>query len=77
MLDSISIRFGAMASSWVVLLDAYDPHLSLVTFGLCALIAGALAVALPETNKLKIPDTIEESEKFELGFGCRKKKART
>ena len=63
-----------MASSWVILLDAYDPHLSLITFGTCALIAGSLAFALPETNNLKIPDSIEEAEMFEVGFECCKKK---
>jgi hypothetical protein len=56
-----------MATSWVVLLDSYDPHASLITFGLCAIVAGALASALPETNSRKIPDTVEESEDFKYG----------
>jgi hypothetical protein len=63
-----------MASSWVVLLDAYDPHASLITFGLSAFIAGSLALLLPETNQKKMPDTVLESEHFKLGLSCKRKK---
>jgi hypothetical protein len=63
-------RVGAMASSWVALLGTYHPHAPLITFGLSAFIAGASAFLLPETNKKKVPDTIEESEHFKLGLGC-------
>ena len=59
-----------MASTWVALLATYNPQAPLITFGLSAFIAGALAFFLPETNKKKIPDTIEESEHFKLGLGC-------
>ena len=53
-------RFGGMLAPWVALLGTkYDlPTLTTTVFGLNALIAGVLAIFLPETSGNNLPYTV-------------------
>ena len=69
-------RFGGILAPWVELLGkTYHPYIPAVIFGGNALLAGLLAVWLPETQGRELAYTIEESEMLELGnLKCGRKK---
>jgi len=61
---SAACRMGSVISPYVVLLDVYDPVLSLGFYSLWTLLSGILSLWIwPETKSLKLPDTLEEAEK--------------
>ena len=55
-------RFGALLAPFVPLLKPIYSFLPLMIFGSFAFISGVLALFLPETLGIKLPDTIEEAE---------------
>lgn len=55
-------RFGALLAPFVPLLKVFFDFLPLLLFGVVAFVAGLLAILLPETLGIKLPDTIEEAE---------------
>ncbi|KAF5282998.1 hypothetical protein FQA39_LY04869 [Lamprigera yunnana] len=55
-------RIGAMIAPQIPLLEATWQPLPLVLFGASSVVAGFLALLLPETMNLKLPDTITEAE---------------
>lgn len=57
-------RLGSMAAPFIASLSYIDPILPIFIFGSVTFIAGLQAIMLPETNKKKLPDTIEEGEAF-------------
>ncbi|XP_014785828.1 organic cation transporter protein [Octopus bimaculoides] len=62
-------RLGGMSAPYITLLSNYIPtefgkSLPLILFGVAALVAGFLSLALPETLGENLPDTIEDGEKF-------------
>lgn len=60
---SASCRVGSMLSPYVILLDSYDPVLSLTFYSCWSLLCGILSLWLwPETKALKLPDSLEEAE---------------
>ena len=60
-------RFGGILAPWVGLLGkTFHPYIPAIIFGGNALLAGLLAVWLPETQGRDLPYTIEESELLEL-----------
>lgn len=59
-------RVGAMIAPFVPLLSIYMSSLPLLIFGSTSFVAGLLALLLPETLNVKLPDTIKEAER--IGF---------
>lgn len=61
MLCDTSGRFGGMVAPWVEVLGRQvSPLIPPVVFGVTALVAGALALLLPETRGQALPYTIEQ-----------------
>lgn len=59
-------RLGALVAPFVPLLSRYFEPLPLLLFGFVSLFGGLLTLCLPETLGLKLPDTVEESERLGL-----------
>lgn len=57
-------RLGALVAPFVPLLSRYYEPLPLFLFGIVSLVGGLLALCLPETLALKLPDTVEEAEQI-------------
>jgi len=57
-------RLGSMLSPFIASLAYIDPILPIFIFGTITFIAGIQAIMLPETNKKKLPNTLEEGELF-------------
>ena len=55
-------RFGGIIAGWLGLLKQYHIYIPTTIYGLFAVIFATLAMALPETKGMKIPDTMEEGE---------------
>ena len=56
-----------MLAPWIEMLGKnYHPYIPAIVFGSNALLAGLLAIALPETQGRELPYTIEEAEKLDL-----------
>ena len=61
-------RFGGMVAPWVELLGRkYHRNIPSLIFGSTAIVAGILAIMLPETHGIELPYTLEEAEKLEMG----------
>lgn len=62
--SSMMARVGGILAPYInVLADVWKP-LPLVIFGVLAFISGLLSLYLPETLNKKLPETIEEGERF-------------
>ncbi|XP_031617950.1 organic cation transporter protein [Contarinia nasturtii] len=62
--SSMMARFGGILAPYInVLADLWKPF-PLVIFGVLAFISGLLSLYLPETLNKKLPETIEEGERF-------------
>ncbi|RZC05036.1 organic cation transporter protein [Asbolus verrucosus] len=59
---STMARFGALLAPFVPLLGNYVEPLPMLLFGGVAVAAGMLALKLPETLGIKLPETVEEAE---------------
>jgi len=57
-------RLGSMLAPFIASLAYIDPILPIFIFGTITFIAGIQAILLPETNKKKLPNTVEEGELF-------------
>lgn len=57
-------RVGALVAPFVPLLSRYYEPLPLFLFGGVSLLGGLLALCLPETLSLKLPDTVQEAEQI-------------
>ncbi|XP_049822009.1 organic cation transporter protein [Aethina tumida] len=57
-------RLGALLAPFVPLLGVYFKPLPMLLFGGTALTAGLLALKLPETLGIKLPETVEEAKKL-------------
>ena len=64
-----------MVAPWIELAGRhYHPHIPPIVFGASALVAGGLALLLPETRDQELPDTLEQAEKLELSLPRRFRK---
>ncbi|KAK6633937.1 hypothetical protein RUM44_004544 [Polyplax serrata] len=61
---SMSARVGGIMAPYINLLADYWSPLPLLIFGGLALLAGGLALLLPETLNRKLPETIADGENF-------------
>ena len=57
-------RIGTMLAPYFLLLGHYSP----IIFGVSALLSGLAALLLPETLGRKMPETLQDGEKFKLTF---------
>lgn len=64
---SCYILWKHRSNSVLLLQDSFDKRLPSVIFGAIAVIAGLLALVLPETLNQPMPQTLEDGEKFGQG----------
>ncbi|XP_070558191.1 organic cation transporter protein-like [Ptychodera flava] len=62
--SSMSARVGSIISPFVVLLEVYWSPMPFIIMGVTSVIAGVLALFLPETRNKRLPETLEEGETF-------------
>lgn len=60
----IQARIGGVLAPYVNFLTEIWTPLPLVVFGALSFICGLLSLLLPETHNKKLPETIEEGERF-------------
>ena len=63
-MSSGAARVGGILSPIILLLKDYVPSLPSILFGSSAVLAGLLALLLPETRGRKLPQTLEEGEEM-------------
>ncbi|XP_022093044.1 solute carrier family 22 member 13-like [Acanthaster planci] len=63
-LCSVAARVGGILSPIILLLRNLVSDLPLIIFGSCALVAGILALFLPETRGQPLPQTLKEGEEI-------------
>ncbi|XP_025152602.1 organic cation transporter protein isoform X2 [Harpegnathos saltator] len=63
-IGSMCARLSGALTPMIFLLDSLNPKVPAVLFGLVALLAGFLALYLPETLNQPMPETIEDGENF-------------
>ncbi|XP_037082089.1 organic cation transporter protein-like [Pollicipes pollicipes] len=63
--SSMCARFGSIAAPYVAIYggEAYK-HLPVIMFGVTSILAGLLALLLPETKGKSLPDTVAQGEVF-------------
>jgi len=63
--SSMCARFGSISAPYIAIYGgkAYR-HLPVILFGVTSILAGLLALLLPETKGKSLPDTIEQGEVF-------------
>ena len=66
---SLASRFGAILAPWVTNLGPTASYLPLLLFGSVSLVAGILALFLPETKGKGLPVTVREAEDLERPLG--------
>jgi len=69
-IGSMCARLSGALTPMIFLLDFLNPRVPAVLFGLIALVAGYLALYLPETLNQPMPETIEDGENFGKGDTC-------
>ncbi|XP_057331894.1 organic cation transporter protein [Microplitis mediator] len=69
-IGSMCCRLSGALTPMLLLLDTLDPRVPATTFGGFALIAGFMALYLPETAGHPMPETLEDGEKFGVGDTC-------
>lgn len=57
-------RLGSMSAPYIGYLSTVHPVLPIFVFGTITFVMGIQAIALPETNNKKLPDTLQEGELF-------------
>ncbi|XP_038059997.1 organic cation transporter protein-like [Patiria miniata] len=63
-LSSVTARIAGIISPFMLELESFWKPLPFVLFGVLSIVAGLLALLLPETNNKKLPETLEEGEEF-------------
>ncbi|XP_030851380.1 organic cation transporter protein [Strongylocentrotus purpuratus] len=61
---AMASRVAGMISPLIILLGDYWKPLPFLIFGISSILAGILALFLPETKGRRVPETIEEGENF-------------
>lgn len=69
-IGSMCARLSGALTPMIMLLDSFDPKVPATLFGLIALLAGFLALYLPETVNQPMPETLEDGENFGKGDTC-------
>ncbi|XP_038058414.1 organic cation transporter protein-like [Patiria miniata] len=66
-MSSMSARLSGVIAPVILILGKYWEPIPLVVFGGCSLLAGFLALLLPETLNHALPETVQEGEEFGKG----------
>nr|XP_012230838.1 PREDICTED: organic cation transporter protein [Linepithema humile]XP_012230839.1 PREDICTED: organic cation transporter protein [Linepithema humile]XP_012230841.1 PREDICTED: organic cation transporter protein [Linepithema humile]XP_012230842.1 PREDICTED: organic cation transporter protein [Linepithema humile] len=69
-IGSMCARLSGALTPLIFLLDSLDARVPATIFGLVSLVAGFLALYLPETLNQPMPETIEDGENFGKGDTC-------
>lgn len=69
-IGSMCARLSGSLTPMIFLLDTLDPRVPAALFGFVALVAGFLALYLPETLNQPMPESIEDGENFGKGDTC-------
>ncbi|XP_018046827.1 PREDICTED: organic cation transporter protein isoform X2 [Atta colombica] len=69
-IGSMCARLSGSLTPMIFLLDTLDPRVPAALFGFVALVAGFLALYLPETLNQSMPESIEDGENFGIGDTC-------
>lgn len=69
-IGSMCARLSGALTPMIFLLDSLNPRIPATLFGLIALVAGFLALYLPETLSQPMPESIEDGENFGKGDTC-------
>lgn len=69
-IGSMCARLSGALTPMIFLLDSLNPKVPAVLFGVVALVAGFLALYLPETLNQPMPESIEDGENFGKGDTC-------
>ncbi|CAG9822546.1 unnamed protein product [Phaedon cochleariae] len=64
--SSMCARIGSMVAPFVAALGATEPWIPPLVFGAVPLVGAVLCLKLPETLDCKLPDTIEEAERYNV-----------
>ncbi|XP_051869619.1 solute carrier family 22 member 5-like isoform X2 [Pristis pectinata] len=67
---SMASRMGSIVSPYIFYLGVHHKFLPFTLMGILTALSGILALFLPETFNLPLPDTIEQMQKIK-GFKCR------
>ncbi len=58
-------RLGAVVAPYIIMLDIFNPIISLIIYSFLCLFATVLSIWIwPETKSLKLPENLEDSEKM-------------
>lgn len=58
-------RLGAVVAPYVIMLDVFNPITSLIIYSFLCLLSAILSIWIwPETKSLKLPESLEDSEKM-------------
>ncbi|XP_008297980.1 solute carrier family 22 member 6-B isoform X2 [Stegastes partitus] len=63
--SSMFARMGGMLAPIANMLFNHSPTAPLIIFGACSFVGALLALALPETANMPLPDTVEDVEKWD------------
>ena len=63
-MSSMCARISGIIAPFILILGNYWEQLPFFIFGANAILAGILALLLPETHGTTLPETIEEGEEF-------------
>ncbi|XP_015604741.1 organic cation transporter protein [Cephus cinctus] len=69
-IGSMCARLSGALTPMIMLLDTFDPKVPATLFGFIAILAGFLALYLPETLNQPMPETLEDGENFGKGDTC-------
>ena len=67
-MSSMCARMSGILAPFILILGDYWSALPFIIFGVNAIIAGILALLLPETLGTSLPQTLEEGEAFTSKF---------
>uniref|UniRef100_A0A1B6LD98 Major facilitator superfamily (MFS) profile domain-containing protein n=1 Tax=Graphocephala atropunctata TaxID=36148 RepID=A0A1B6LD98_9HEMI len=62
--SSMFARFGSILAPYINITAEIWQPMPLLIFGVCALVSGIISLILPETLNRKLPESIEEGERF-------------
>ncbi|OXU17852.1 hypothetical protein TSAR_000893, partial [Trichomalopsis sarcophagae] len=69
-IGSMCARLSGALTPMIMLLDSFNPKVPATVFGFIALLAGFLALYLPETVNQPMPESLEDGENFGKGDTC-------
>ncbi|XP_072021112.1 organic cation transporter protein-like isoform X2 [Amphiura filiformis] len=69
-MSSMCARISGIIAPFILILGNYWEQLPFVIFGVNSIIAGLLALLLPETHGMSLPETLVEGDAFDSKYRC-------